>query len=90
MAKSYSNGGNVYLPTILWYTPTTTPRTTTTTTLNSFIVLIDTNVDSDETFQCFVFHHNSFMKNHIIETIIIIRTKVLIHIIKLIVINGRH
>ncbi len=37
MAKSYSNGGNVYLSTILWYTPTTTP-TTMTTTLNSFIV----------------------------------------------------
>jgi hypothetical protein len=40
MAKSYSNGGNVFLPTILWYTPTT-PTTMTTTTLNSFIVLIN-------------------------------------------------
>ncbi len=39
MVKSYSNGGNVYLPTILWYMPTTTPMTTMTTTLNSFIVL---------------------------------------------------
>ncbi len=26
--NGYSNGGNVYLPTILWYTPTTTPTTT--------------------------------------------------------------
>jgi hypothetical protein len=36
--NGYSNGGNVYLPTILWYTPTTTP---TTTTHNSFILPID-------------------------------------------------
>jgi hypothetical protein len=27
--NGYSNGGNVYLPTILWYTPMTTPTTTT-------------------------------------------------------------
>ncbi len=26
--NGHSNGGNVYLPTILWYTPTTTPTTT--------------------------------------------------------------
>jgi hypothetical protein len=26
--NGYSNGGNVYLPIILWYTPTTTPTTT--------------------------------------------------------------
>ncbi len=35
MAKRYSNDGNVYLPTILWYMPTTP---TTTRTLNSFIL----------------------------------------------------
>jgi hypothetical protein len=40
--------------------------------------------DSDETFQRFVFHRNSFMKNRFIETIIIIRKEALIHIIKLI------
>jgi hypothetical protein len=41
--------------------------------------------DSDETLQRFVFHHNSFMKNCFVATIIIIRNKALIHIIKLII-----
>jgi hypothetical protein len=41
--------------------------------------------DSDETFQCFVFHCSSVMKNCFVETIIIIRNKALIHIIKLII-----
>jgi hypothetical protein len=39
--------------------------------------------ESDETFQPFVFHRNSFMKNRFVETSIIIRTKALVHIIKL-------
>ncbi len=41
--------------------------------------------DSDETFQRFVFHQNSFMKNQFVETIIIIKNEALIHIVKLII-----
>jgi hypothetical protein len=41
--------------------------------------------DSDETFQRFISHCNSFTKNRFVEMIIIIRNKALIHIIKLII-----